>query len=145
MERIHELEVSLEILKAIHYKELNVDSSMSIIRKGMEIVDKYPSLTGEERKRLLINVLTRVAKGSDGVFGTDDDVLPEATVKQICVLLEGNLVENVIDIIVDASKGHFDINKAEVVVQQSCALVKIITGCFKNKSIQPSVVVMKNQ
>lgn len=145
MERIHELEVSLEILKAIHYKELNVDSCMSIIRKGMEIVDKYPNLNGEERKRLLINVLTRVAKGSDGVFGTHDDVLPEATVKQICLLLEGNLVENVIDIIVDATKGNFDINKATVVVQQSCALVKIITGCFKSKSVQPSVLVMKNQ
>lgn len=62
MEKIHELEVSLDILKAIHYKELNVDSSMSIIRKGMEIVDKYPDLTGDERKKLLINVLTRVAK-----------------------------------------------------------------------------------
>jgi len=62
MERIHELEVSLEILKAIHYKELNVDSCMSIIRKGMEIVDKYPSLTGDERKRLLINVLTQCSK-----------------------------------------------------------------------------------
>ena len=118
---------------------------MSIIRKGMEIVDKYPSLTGEERKRLLINVLTHVAKGSDGVFGTDDDVLPEATVKQICVLLEGNLVENVIDIIIDASKGNFDINKATVVVQQSCAFVRIISGLCKSKSIQPSVVVMKNQ
>lgn len=144
MERIHELEVSLEILKAIHYKELNVDSCMSIIRKGMEIVDKYPSLTGDERKRLLINVLTRVAKGSDGVFGTDDDVLPEATVKQICILLEGNLVENVIDIIIDATKGNFDINKATVVVQQSCALVRVVSSCFKNKAVKPSVVVMKN-
>jgi hypothetical protein len=61
------------------------------------------------------------------------------------VLLEGNLVENVIDIIIDASKGNFDINKATVVVQQSCAFVRIISGLCKSKSIQPSVVVMKNQ
>lgn len=142
MEKIHELEVSLDILKAIHYKELNVDSSMSIIRKGMEIVDKYPNLTGDQRKKLLVNVLTRVAKGNDGVFGTDDDVLPEETVKQICVLLEGNLVENVIDIIVDATKGNFDINKTAVMVKQSCALAQILCGCFKKK---PMVAIAKNQ
>jgi hypothetical protein len=143
MDRINELEISLELLKAIHFKQLNVDSSMSILRKGMELVDKYPELTGEQRKTLLINVLMRVAKGEDGVFGSADDVLPEATVKQMCALLEGNMIENVIDIIVDATKGHFDINKTEVVVQQSCALIQLLIRCFKCNSKQPSVTVVK--
>jgi len=39
----------------------------------------------------------------------------------------------------------FDINKATVVVQQSCALVRVVSSCFKNKAVKPSVVVMKNQ
>lgn len=122
--RILELEVSLEIRKAIESKQININSAMAIVKKGMELMDKYKQLSGKEKKDLLIKVLENISAGNDGIIGTDDDILPPDTVASIKTILEGKLVEDIIDTIVSVARGDIDLHKIGKVTQQSATVVK---------------------
>lgn len=138
--RILELEVSLEIRKAIESKQLNTQSAMAIVKKGMELMDKYKHLTGQEKKELLIKVLENISAGNDGIIGTDDDILPQETVTAMKTILDGKLVGDIIDTIVSAVRGDFDIQKATQVVQETTKTVKGLLSflpCFKPKVVAP--------
>jgi hypothetical protein len=138
--RILELEVSLEIRKAIESKQLNTQSAMAIIKKGMELMEKYNHLSGKDKKDLLIKVLENISAGNDGIIGTDDDILPQETVLAMKTILDGKLVGDIIDTIVSAVKGDIDMKKVAQVAQETTKVVKGFMSflpCFKPKTVVP--------
>ena len=138
--RILELEVSLEIRKAIESKQLNTQSAMAIIKKGMELMEKYNHLSGKDKKDLLIKVLENISAGNDGIIGTDDDILPQETVLAMKTILDGKLVGDIIDTIVSAVRGDIDMKKITQVAQETTKVVKGFMSflpCFKPKTVVP--------
>jgi hypothetical protein len=107
---VEKLAVALK--EAIVNKEFENKSPIFVVSKGMEILNRVPELTGGTKKRILITAIERIAHGRDGVAGTEDDLLPVEYVQMLKVIIENNIVEGLIDIISDASKGRFDVIKA---------------------------------
>jgi hypothetical protein len=100
---------------AIEQKTVNANSAMAIIGKGMELMGYFKDVSGPEKKKYLIKAIEIVAKGKDGVFGTDDDLIPESTAKTLTMLLEQNLVEDTIQLISDAAKGKLNVEQVKKV------------------------------
>jgi hypothetical protein len=107
---IEKLAVALK--EAIVNKEFENKSPIFVVSKGMEVLNRVPELTGGAKKRILVSAIERIAHGRDGIPGTDDDMLPVEYVQILKVIIENNIVDGLIDIISDASKGRFDIIKA---------------------------------
>lgn len=100
---------------------------MNIVGIGMGLLNKYPTLTGAEKRSLLVEALTKIASGPDGVLGTADDTIPKPIVDTILSLIEGNLINGIIGLVVDATKGRFDVDKAVEVAKEAS---KTCSGCF---------------
>lgn len=91
----------LKIVKTILKGTLiNVTSIHLIIRTVMEVVEGTP-VKGSEQKTLALKILRQLF-----IDFTDDDI--EST---LISLLDSGAIGNLIDLIVDASKGKTNINK----------------------------------
>lgn len=99
-----------------------------LIAKAMELVERIKGLSGSEKKDMVLIIISIVAKGKDGVEGTDDDIIPKDIMDKIHVLIEKDLVGDIVDVIVSASRGNIDIGRTVQVVQDTTV---IATGCFQ--------------
>lgn len=89
---------------------ISPETIMQLLRMTMEAVEGTP-IKGEEQKQLALRVLMELVKAAD---------LPEEHMTLIKSLLDGGLMSNTIDLIVDATKGNLDVNKA----------TEVAKGCF---------------
>jgi hypothetical protein len=105
----------------ISQKTIDTTSAFAIIVRGMELLDNFPKLSGQQKKEYILAVAEEIAKGSDGISGTDDDLLPPSTISAIAYLVKENLIGNFVNIVTDVSKGKFDINK----------ITATASSCFK--------------
>lgn len=132
------MEVTEGLREAIANRADLVCNPMNIVGVGMELMNKYPTLTGSEKKALLIKCLHNLAAGKDGVLGTADDAIPKPIVDAITKLVEGNLINDVISLVADVSKGRFDTKKAIAVAGEAKVAVKgcvgIISALLKRHS-----------
>lgn len=98
-----------------------------IIAKAMELVERVKGLSGPEKKDLVLKVIFIVAKGKDGVEGTDDDIISKDVMDNVRILVDKNLVSDVVDVIVSAANGKFDIMRTVQLAQDTTV---VATGCF---------------
>jgi hypothetical protein len=112
---IAKLAVSLQ--ESIVNKEFVGKSPVMIITKGMELLNEVPELMGTTKKTILIQIIERIASGRDGIIGTDDDIISKEYVDMLTVMLENNIIEGIIDVVADATKGKFNIGKAATLAQ----------------------------
>jgi hypothetical protein len=133
-----ELEISLEIRKALESQQLNPMSALAIVRKGTELLASYNTLTGNEKKQLLIRVLEHISAGNDGILGTDDDLLPEATVIAIRTVLDGSLLDDVVETFVQLSKGNLQPDKLVSVGARLKEVVLGLLGCLRPNNSKPA-------
>lgn len=84
-------------------------SPIDLIKSGMVLVKDIACLSGHERKECLVAALQIIAKGKDGVAGTEDDVLAPETMTMLNVMLEHNIVEHVVEALLDAAKGRLNV------------------------------------
>lgn len=96
-----------------------VCNPMNVVGVGMQLINKYSVLSGTEKKTLLVKCLHNIAAGKDGVLGTADDTIPKPIVDAITKLIEGNLMDGVISLVADVTKGRFNTKEAK----------KAVTGC----------------
>lgn len=89
---------------------ISPETIMQLLRMTMEAVEGTP-IKGEEQKQLALRVLMELVKAAD---------LPEEHMTLIKSLLDGGLMSNTIDLIVEATKGNLDVNKA----------TEVAKGCF---------------
>ncbi len=120
------------------YKDLSLNSlikhftTYEIIVSIMELVENIETMNKSvvsamhgakgdhersEKKELVIAVLNKLAKGKDGVAGTEDDLISVEKMNSIKMLLESSLVGDFIEVVVKATKGNININK---VIQSGC-------------------------
>lgn len=105
-----------QIMDDIKQKKVNINSVMSLVSKTMELVEKVPNLSGRYKKECVIAVLNEIAKGADGIEGTEDDLIPGYVMEGLKFMLLNNIVENVIDVVVAATKGLLNVNAATAVI-----------------------------
>lgn len=125
--------LALSLQESIVNKEFEGKSPIAIVTKGMELINDVPELLGTSKKNILIQVIERIAAGKDNVLGTDDDLLSKETVEIFRLILDNHIIEGIIDVVVDASKGKFHIGKAAALAQNvgsSTVIPKCFEKCF---------------
>lgn len=112
--------------------QVNTESPFVIMTKSMEVIQTLPQelIKNEKKNELLVDVLTRIAAGADGVQGTADDLVPARVVDEIKRMLENNLVNDFANVVKDVSKGKFDFN---TVVALAPAAAPMCMSCFGGK------------
>jgi hypothetical protein len=108
---------------ALKSNEVKLDSPMQIVTKTMEIAERFKYLDGKLKKKLLLEVLTRVAAGADGVAGTADDLIPAKTMATLKMMLESDLVDQTVDLVSDIAHGRFKIGDLATLGQTAMAAV----------------------
>lgn len=104
-----------ELLVNLKVNNRTLNDAVEIISLCMELVDKYPDLTGPEKSALVIKVLEEICKGQDGVVGTSDDLIPKNIMDILKSILSLGIVQNIIDQIIKATKGQLNINNVVAV------------------------------
>lgn len=109
--------VKEKLLSEIQGKEVDKQLLMKLLIIGMETIEKS-KVKGKDQKIIVIDALIQIIK------------LPNITVPQEDRLLSflENDVDDVIDLVIDASKGKIDINKAE---KHAVSLLKCLFSCLK--------------
>jgi hypothetical protein len=111
------LEIKDQLLQ--EFKDQTFDKSllMKLIIRGMEIVETT-DFKGSDQKNLVIDILIKLLE-TDGLDAPHKD--------ELIVFLKDDAT-NVIDVIVDASRGNININKVEPIVIR---LVTCLFSCLK--------------
>lgn len=109
-------EITSSIRQLITDKKVTVNNAIGLLRVAMQQAERLRSLSGAEKQALVIDILSTIAKGADGIEGTSDDIIPPVVINGIRALLEHDLVASTIDIIIDASRGQLDINEVQTCV-----------------------------
>lgn len=104
-----------------------LNSPIELIKSGMELVQDITDINISERKACLIAALQIVACGKDGIAGTDDDLIAPQTIKLLNIMLEHNIVDHVVEALLDAAKGRFNIIAVKDVLVDAAA---VSVGCI---------------
>jgi hypothetical protein len=84
--------------------DLNAANMSDIVRYGMEVVE-ISTAPKEERKQLVLDMVAKLVETSD----------IEENQKQACLhILEGDLLANLIELLIKASKGELQLNQETV-------------------------------
>ncbi len=108
-----------KIITEIDNKSIDTQLLMSLLIVAMETIEQTP-IKGTSQKDIVKEVLIDVIK------------LPQTTVpnKEQVILFIQNDLDIIIDLLVDSSKGKFNINKTQ---KQTFSLLKYLFSCLKNK------------
>ncbi len=106
-----------KIIAEIGEKEVDKQLLMKLLVIGMETIEKT-NVKGKDQKLIVIDALIQVIKSTNIKVSNEDRLLS----------FLNNDVDDVIDLIVDASKGKIDINKAE---KYTVSFVKCLFSCLK--------------
>ena len=108
IEITNKLTQTLEIM--INSKDLDINRLTLLISNSMELVEKYPELSGIEKKKIVLDVLKQIIINK--VKNEDQKI----TLLQFL----DEIIPDMIDLIIDATKGKLDINNVS----------HIAVGCF---------------
>lgn len=86
-------------------------SAMSVITIGMEEMSKIKTMPGKEKLRTLEVVLRDIATGMDGIRNTADDILSPDVVESISKIINSGLLEDIVDTILQASRGTYSFGR----------------------------------
>ena len=92
----------------------------------MEFVEKHKDLKGVEKKKLVINTLKDIINESD---------LDNEKKVYSLSMLESGLIDNMIDLVVDAASGKIEINMEDAIYGGSKCLAANCVACIKSKSL----------
>jgi hypothetical protein len=129
IETITVAKITLALEEAIALRRVDAGSAPALIAKAMEIIHTIPNLSHDTQMALLRKVFYRLAAGDDGVFGTDDDVLPKKTVDAIFALINHDILSDIANVVLSATQGRFNLSDA-IRTAQSIGIFGKIIGCF---------------
>ena len=97
------MSISIVLIYMLMNKKLNVSNATSFIRDSISLIDKtspdYEKLTATERKKIIVEMIENIAKGPDGILGTNDDLIPKETIEQLTYFLKDKtVIEDIIDL-----------------------------------------------
>lgn len=81
-----------------------------LIKVGFEVVYNYKELnTHAVRKEYLLKALETIAKGKDGILGTEDDLIPEPVLHQLQTMIDTDMLQGVVQLVSDAFYGKLKV------------------------------------
>jgi len=91
-----------------------------IIVTAMEIIDKYENLNGLLKKSYIIMAIDNLTRDNNENNDIENNLISQENLIILKNLMQQNILSDLIDTIVNASKGNFDINKSSTVFKKKC-------------------------
>lgn len=100
------IDFSMDVYKIIH----RVNKQQKLQLEDVDAVD------------LAVHFLTEIAKGNDGVIGTDDDILEPKMIESIAEMLRTSFINDVFKVVTDAVKLELSWPRTRVLLAKYCCL-----------------------
>ena len=113
-----------DIRQCINDKKVDVSSAVALVAKTMEAAHRH--MSGQEgilKREYVVLALSEIAKGKDGISGTEDDLIPPATTAALKLMVENDLLTQTINTICDALKGRITFQEVAVPVTRNCFMM----------------------
>jgi hypothetical protein len=112
LKEVYDSSIIIELISALknNIKGKTINYTQIIIT-AMEIIDKYENLTGTLKKSYIIMAIDNISRGNYKI-GLGDELISQENVIILKSLIEQNILSDLIDTIVIATKGKIDINKS---------------------------------
>lgn len=112
----------LVLTKMIKQKELNVNDALGLVINVMTIINQSKaSIDDDTTIGTTKDFIREVAKGPDGLLGTDDDLIPPKTLKEIEELLKTSIADDVLSMCNELVKHRrFDTKRAVFCMSKLC-------------------------
>jgi len=110
-EKIVQIAKDIElVIEKTHTGEVDIMSIIELTTDVMELIEVYPELKGRDKKKALLLIMKNIINHRV----TDEDK------KQMLLSMVDTVVSSVADVVIDASKGKFNINRAITTVAPGC-------------------------
>ena len=90
-------------------------------RSAVDIIVAITKAAGSKQEA--IEALQKLARGQDGVTGTDDDVIPQQVVDVLAFLIENDVASDIVNLVATGAVGTF--------TQRVVAFVKSMWCCAR--------------
>lgn len=114
--------VVLVLTKMIKHKELNVSNALGLVINVMTVIETSKAkLDDDSTVKTTKEFIREVAKGPDGILGTEDDLIPPKTLEEIDELLRSSISDDVLYICSELVKRRrFDAKRAVFCMSKLC-------------------------
>lgn len=112
----------LALTNMIKNKELDTTNGMGLVMSVLDIINKCNLKLDEVMTiRMAKDFITEVAKGPDGVIGTNDDIISKKTLDEIDNLLKSSIVDDVLFLCFElVQRRRFDTKRALFCMSKTC-------------------------
>ena len=114
--------VVLVLTKMIKSNELNAGDALSLVMNVMSVINESKAkLDDDATVKTTKEFIREVAKGPDGVLGTEDDLIPSKTLNEIDDLLRSSISDDVLHMCNELVKRRrFDAKRAVFCLSKLC-------------------------
>lgn len=92
-------EIYRVVLHHLHQNEIDINNPIEAIIELSKIINRYSDMTINEKKKALLETLTLIAAGEDGILYTDDDIFPAHVYENIRQLIEMDILRPIVDLV----------------------------------------------
>lgn len=112
----------LVLTKMIKQKQLNVNDALGLVINVMTIINQSKARIDDDTTiGTTKDFIREVAKGPDGLLGTDDDLIPPNTLNEIEELLKTSIADDVLSMCNELVKHRrFDTKRAVFCLSKFC-------------------------
>ena len=116
----HQIAVSMALSHMLANNQLTTTNAIVLLKEIIERLEsELPKVSREDKIKYVVHYLSEIAKGKDGIAGTDDDIIPESVMKELQKMTDSSILTDVINLCMD------------VVKHQKVSNLKLGLCCFK--------------
>jgi hypothetical protein len=98
----NQIAISIALLHMLSTNQLNKTNTIVLLQEIIErLENEFPHIDGREKIEYIVHFLKEVAKGKDGIMGTQDDIIPPNVLTDIQKLVDTNVLHDIIQLCKD--------------------------------------------
>jgi hypothetical protein len=110
----HQIAISMALSHMLATNKLNKTNAIVLLREIMERLESdLPHVEKSEKIEYVVHYLTEIAKGQDGILGTEDDIISADVLRDLQKMTETNVLTDILNLCSDVIK-HKKVNATKV-------------------------------
>jgi hypothetical protein len=116
----HQIAVSMALSHMLANDQLTTTNAIVLLKEIIERLESdLPKVSREDKIKYVVHYLSEIAKGKDGIAGTDDDIISESVMKELQKMTDSSMLTDVLHLCMD------------VVSHKKVSHLKLGLCCFK--------------
>jgi len=100
-------------LNAIIYdKKIDTSTASKIVVLTMELIEKNKAdISSQDKKSYVISAINDIIKDKKSIGNFENGIISDDLFKQLTLMIENHIIDDMIDMICTASKGIYNVNR----------------------------------